>query len=772
MGVDGASGPDEFGQLLVALRRGAGLSQEQLAHLAGISVRALADMERGRTRGPQRGTVQALCEALRVEPSAAGELERAAAAGRPRGERTGGGPARHPLALPRDLHDFTARRRSLDGLRSLVAAAEAADPPVVVVCGQPGLGKTAFAVHAAHSLAPFFPDGQFALDLHGLDMEPADPREALARLLRALGVADRGIPPGTEDRSGLLRSILAERRVLLLLDNAGNEAQVRPLLPATGHSLTIVTSRNALAGLEAVHRTELSVLRREEAVELLTRIVGPERVSAEAQAARDLADLCGNLPLAVRIVGQRLAARPGERLRKLVGLLAQEERRLDALQAGGLQVRAAFALSYRRLGPSARTVFRRASLAADKDFGPATAALLAGLSSAEAARCAEELTDAGLLQPHPSEERYRFHDLLRLFAEERAVTEDGPETCAAARDLTARWMLRRATAAALRFDADRHQDTHDGDPDPATAPADRDQARTWLETERDEWLSALKLAHATGHHQEVVDAAEAMRWFSDLNQHWGLWAEVFTSAVESSRALGSRHDEAVHLNYLAWAHNNCRYDHTAALQTAELALTAAREIADTLKTGWALGYAAGALQRLGRIDEAIGRLREAAACLEGQTSANGRLAELTVLNTLGNNLRDVGRAEEALAVHRRSEAICRTGMPGQSTDLVAAYHAVALAETGRDLAALRRWAEAEEPLRRAVTKFERARMAAWSEPARLDLGRVLRHLNHLDEARDFLRAADDALGGLNSPRQAEASAELVELDRMRTTQGR
>ncbi|MFD1276476.1 NB-ARC domain-containing protein [Streptomyces kaempferi] len=206
-------------------------------------------------------------------------------------------------------------------------------------------------MHAAHSLAPFFPDGQFALDLHGMDMELADPCEALARLLRALGVADRGIPPGTEDRSGLLRSILAERRVLLLLDNAGNEAQVRPLLPATGHSLTIVTSRNALAGLEAVHRTELSVLRREEAVELLTRIVGPERVSAEAQAARDLADLCGNLPLAVRIVGQRLAARPGERLRKLVGLLAQEERRLDALQAGGLQVRAAFALSYRRLGP-------------------------------------------------------------------------------------------------------------------------------------------------------------------------------------------------------------------------------------------------------------------------------------------------------------------------------------------------------------------------------------------------------------------------------------
>ncbi|MFI9064200.1 NB-ARC domain-containing protein [Streptomyces sp. NPDC053429] len=155
-------------------------------------------------------------------------------------------------------------------------------PQVAVVCGQPGLGKTAFAVHAAHALVPLFPDGRFYLDLRGMDQQPTPPRDALARLLRALGATD--VPAGTDERSGLLRSLLRDRRVLLLLDNAADENQVRPLLPGEGASLTLVTSRHALAGLEAVHRTELALLRREEAIELLTRIVGPHRVTQEAQA--------------------------------------------------------------------------------------------------------------------------------------------------------------------------------------------------------------------------------------------------------------------------------------------------------------------------------------------------------------------------------------------------------------------------------------------------------------------------------------------------------
>ncbi|GGP96490.1 ATP-binding protein [Streptomyces roseolilacinus] len=747
----------DFGQRLRELRTRAGLSQEALSHASGVSVRALADLERGRTRGPQRRTVRALAEGLGLDAAAAARLEEAAAPGRPR-PRTATAPAAPTtLALPRDLQDFTARGPALAHLLDLVEHADPARPVVTVVAGQPGLGKTTFAVHAAHRLAPHFPDGQFALDLHGMDPEPVTPRDALARLLRALGVADAAIPAGTDDRSGLWRSLIRDRRVLLLLDNAADESQVRPLLPGTGPALTIVTSRHTLAGLESVHRTDLTLLRREEAVELLTRIIGPERVRAEAQAARDLADLCGHLPLAVRIAGQRLLGRPHERLGKLVTRLAEDGRRLDGLQAGNLRVRAAFALSYRQLPEESRVFLRRASLAAGPHFSPETGALLAGLPYDEAVACAEELTDAGLLQSDPATERYRFHDLLKLYAAEQLEAEDGPEARNAALDRAAEWMLRRATAAALRFDADHHRDAPHGDPDPAGAPVGREEARAWLEAERAQWLAALRRAHDTGRHRQVVDAAEAMHWFSDLNQHWELWVEVFRRSADAARALGSRREEAVHLNYLAWAYNLCVHDPHAALTAADAALTAARACGDRLQVGWALGYGAGALHRLGRAEEAHERLREAARCLREQDSPHARLGELTVLNTLGGYLRQAGRAAEALDIHRRSAEICRAGIPGQPDELVELYHAVAQQQIGNDLATLGRWSEAEAQLRQALGFFEAAQMPAWSEPARLDLGQLLSATGH-PEARETLLAARDALAALRSPRQDEAAA--------------
>ncbi|QNP71969.1 helix-turn-helix domain-containing protein [Streptomyces roseirectus] len=790
----------DFGQRLRRLRSDAGLSQEALAHAAGVSVRALADMERGRTRGPQRRTVQALSEALGLTDDAAAELEKAAAEGRPRPRADLGPAAPTALALPRDIQDFTARGPALARLLDLARDTGPDRPAVSVIAGQPGLGKTAFAVHAAHRLAPHFPDGRFALDLHGMDPEPTTPRDALARLLGAMGVADASIPAGTDDRAGLWRSLAAERRILLLLDNAVDEAQVNPLIPGRGPSLTLVTSRQALAGLESVHRTDLALLRREEAVELLTRIIGPERVAAEAQAARDLADLCGHLPLAVRIAGQRLLSRPHERLGKLVARLAAEGRRLDGLQAGSLRIRAAFALSYRQLPPDSRKFLRRAALAAGADFSPETGALLSGLSYDDAVARAEELTDAGLLQSDATTERYRFHDLLRLYAAEQADAEDGPAARDTALDRTEHWMLRRATAAALYFDVEHEQGARTGaggavveegvpgnegasspydfratpdapaltlDPDPDGAPADQEEARVWLEAERAQWLAALRRAHENGRYRQVLDAARAMHWFSDRNQHWEQWVEVFRRSADSARRLGSRQEEAVHLNYLAWAYNLCVHDPQAALIAADSALAAARDCADGLQEGWALGYGAGALHRLGRMDEAFGRLREAARCLAAQESPQARLAELTILNSLGTLLRHTGRVEEALETHRRSERICRAGVPGR-TEVIALYHAVSRQGIGNDLAALERWSEAEKPLRQALAAFESARMTAWAEPTRLDLGHVLAALGHPD-AHDTFRAARDGLADLRNPRQSEAAKALAEF--ARTTEG-
>ena len=760
-----SSTPTEgFGPLLRDLRTRAGLTRERLAEASGVSVRALADLERGRSRGPHRRTVQALAGALQLDPDTAGELEKAADLGRPRSRPDTAPPAPAAAGLPRDIGDFTARGQAIAALAELARQATPAQPLITVVSGQPGLGKTAFAVHAAHQLAPLFPHGQLVLDLHGMDPEPTSAHDALAQLLRALGTEQSAVPASTEERSGLLRRLLRERRLLLLLDNAAGEQQVRPLLPDTGPCLTIVTSRHALAGLEAVHRTDLGLLRREEAVDLLTRILGPERVRQEAQAARNLADLCGGLPLAVRIAGQRLAARPHEHLAKLADQLAQENRRLDTLRAGDLQIRAAFALSYRQLAPAARTVLRRATLAGGSDFSARTAALLADLSLDEATRCAEDLADAGLLHADAASERYRFHDLLRLFAAEQLALEDEPAVRAAALERTARFTLRRATAAALYFDADPRHNPAVLDPDPASAPADRDQARHWLDSERDQWFAALHHAHTAGHHRQVLDAADSMHWFSDINQHWELWVPVFQYGVAAARALAGRHDEAVQLNYLAWAYNTCVHDHRAALSTAQEALDAAHETADDLQSGWALGYAATALHRLGRTEEAVARLRLAAALLAEQTTTQGRLAHLSTLNLLGTHLRHLGRAEEALATHRRSEALCLAEHTWPQPELTSLYLAVTRQHIGNDLAALDRCDQAEQPLRQALATFENANLPALTESVRLDLGIVLRRLALHPEAQHTLHTAHTALRALNSPRQAQAAAELHHIE--------
>ncbi|MFI0934108.1 ATP-binding protein [Streptomyces sp. NPDC021019] len=757
---------DGLGQHLRALRLGAGLSQEQLAEAAGISVRALADLERGRTRGPQRRTVQALSRALALDPDEARALEAAAAPGRNRACPATGPGAANVLSLPRSVRDFTARDHDLDDLDAVADTLDPVDPPVVVVAGAPGLGKTAFAVRAAHRLSPRFPDGQFHLDLRAMDPEPVPPGDALARLLSALGVAGRSLPQDPEDRAGLFRSLTAARRLLIVLDNAADENQLRPLLPATGASFTIITSRDSLTGLEATHRVDLPLLRREEAVELISRIVGPQRVAREAQAARDLADRCGRLPLALRIAGQRLAARPHETLTKLAALLACEERRLDLLEAGDLKVRAAFALSYRQLDEVSQLLLRRCALAEGPDASLETAALLTGVPLREAGLRLEQLCVRGLLQADAEAERYRFHDLLRLFAAAQLAVQDDGTSRGAALDRTARWMLARATAAALQFDAEHHSAAA-GDPDPPTAPTGRDRARAWLEAERHQWLAAFRHAHTAGWHRQILDAAEAMHWFSDLTQHWPQWLDVFRCSVHAARALGSPHEEATHLNYLAWAHNFCARDAPAALEAADRALAVARTCGDPLQTGWALGYGAGALRRLGRMDEAVARLRASADCHRDNPTAKGRLALLTTLNALGETLGQLGRADEALELHLNSLEASRQGHPGLTPHMLTIHRAITLRHLGNAFTALGRWQEAEPSLRQALTAFEEADVPIWSGLVRLGLGRVLRHLDRPSEARTVLTAALHTLTAHHHPLQAEAATELHTLDRTR-----
>ncbi|MEV4276439.1 helix-turn-helix domain-containing protein [Actinoplanes xinjiangensis] len=409
---------DTFGRRLREQRHTAGLTMEQLAERSGVSARAISDMERERSVAPQRRTVQALAEALALPAAEQPAFLAAARAGRARTTATV--PA-GCCALPRPIPDFTGRGRELAQLTRVANAAQPAPAvaPVVTVSGTAGTGKTTLAVQAAHLLGAAFTGGSLFVDLRGMDARPPGAAETLARLLSALGVRDDEIPDDGTDRAGMYRELLHHRRVLAVFDNVADESQVRPLLPGPGPSLTVITSRRLLAGLEGVHRLNLTQLPLEDATALLRRIIGDR----EPDATGEVAELCGRLPLALRIAGNRLMSRPQWTVRHLADRLSDERRRLDQLIAGDLRIAAAFSLSYTQLSPRARRLFRRLSLAPVADFDARLAGALDPVDPDAIEDALDELVESSLLQAHV-DGRYRFHNLIRLFARERLAEEE------------------------------------------------------------------------------------------------------------------------------------------------------------------------------------------------------------------------------------------------------------------------------------------------------------------------------------------------------------
>jgi transcriptional regulator with XRE-family HTH domain/predicted ATPase len=410
---------DTFGRRLRAHRHAARLTMEQLSERSGVSARAISDMERERSAAPQRRTVQALAEALALPETEQAAFLAAARAGRPMAPAVPAG----LCALPRPVPDFTGRGREMAQLNRLATSAQPAPTvaPVVTVSGTAGVGKTTLAVQAAHLLGTAFTGGTIFVDLRGMDARPAGAAETLARLLGALGIRDGDIPADETDRAGMYRELLHHRRALVVFDNVADESQVRPLLPGSGPSMTVITSRRLLAGLEGVHRLNLTQLPADDAAALLRHIIGDR----EPGAVAEVAELCGRLPLALRIVGNRLMSRPRWTVRHLADRLSDERRRLDQLIAGDLRIAAAFNLSYTQLSPRARRLFRRLSLAPIADFDARLARTLDPVEPEGIEDSLDELVELSLLHAHV-DGRYRFHNLIRLFARER-LAEEEPE---------------------------------------------------------------------------------------------------------------------------------------------------------------------------------------------------------------------------------------------------------------------------------------------------------------------------------------------------------
>ncbi|MFF3861400.1 helix-turn-helix domain-containing protein [Streptomyces sp. NPDC002209] len=724
-----------FGEVLRGHRRAARLTLEQLAEVSGVSARTLSDMERGRSRGPHARTVTALTDALKLDDGAREGLIELARDGRLRDHWTR---RSSPCELPRSVEDFTGRGEELIWLSELVYAESSPGVGVVgLITGSAGLGKTTFAVRAAHCVRPSFPDGVLFLDLFGMSQQPLTADDALRLLLRALGVADQQLPGDAHERASLYRSLLRDKRVLVVLDNAASEEQVRPLLPGGGANRALITTRRLLAGLEGVRRLALGPLPLPESTELLTGILGKRAARDEESTLARLAELCGGLPLALRIIGNRLLSRPDWNAAELAARLADEELRLHQFKAGDLKIANAFGMSYEQLADSTRRVFRNLAVAPGRDLDVALTAVAGEMPVTDAWDALDELVDLGLLQDGTAG-RYRFHDLVRLFARDRLQEE---ETAAGQRALTERvtsWLLRMATTSGRWFEPGYGRPDR---PDPDLAVlSSAEEADGWLRLNVDNWLGSMRAAADTGRHPLVLDCAESMHWFSDRWAHSPHWQEVFTLGAEAAAALGDPAQQAAQLNYLAWVHSVPPGDPEAVLRYAAEALELATRADATAQIAWAHEYSAEALLLLGRRDGAIESSSRAAEMFRAIGDIDSYVQSNAAITKC---LFDEGRYAEALERYLGLLAVLDDPESGMTPSVVVHSRPLALLRIGSCLGHLGRRAEAITALSEGIDLVDGLRASDYRQADALEtLASLLADEGRTDESRHaYVRAA-------------------------------
>ncbi|MBS2540071.1 tetratricopeptide repeat protein, partial [Catenulispora sp. NF23] len=692
-----------FAEVLREHRLRAGLTQEQLADLSGVSVRTIAALEAGRGRTPRPSSVTRLAEALRLPEDARLELVAAAvtsvtsevgavaeAGATGRADATGVAGPEAGLSwrfLPHDVGDFVGRDADLARFHELVTAGDRADGaagPVTIVTidGMAGVGKSALALHAAHGVADRYPDGQFFLRFHGFTpgRAPVDPATALQRFLGMVGVPEKRIPADAEDRAALWRATLAGRRVLVVLDDAPDADHVRPLIPGGPGSLVVVTSRRRLAGLDGAAALSLGVFEHDDALALFQRVAGtghsrvhdasdggvarggstPDGSASDGSASGGstpdgstaaILDACGHLPLAIRIAAAWLAHRPAWTVRDLAYRLAADDRPLAELSQADRAVASAFNVSYAQLDGDHRRMFRLLAAVPGEDVDVYAAAALAALPVRHADGLLQRLLDDHLvLQASPG--RFHLHDLIAEFASELVADTDPPDWREAALERLVDYYLAASAAASDAYmpeEAGRRPETPKAN---AEIPvfADIPAATQWLEAELGDILAAALAAADAGSDRTPLLSRLLFRFLHDTSHHR-------EAILLHGRAVAA--DDPENVGY-ALTNLAGTYRVLGRYQESVIAGNRAAEVfgarGELPGRARALGNLALSLHRLGRYDEATDVLTEGIAIYH---EAGDRLGEARLLGNLGGVLNLARRLDAVLPVLLRAVELGR-----------------------------------------------------------------------------------------------------------------
>ncbi|WP_214409223.1 AfsR/SARP family transcriptional regulator [Sphaerisporangium fuscum] len=560
-----------------------------------------------------------------------------------------------PRQLPPDVATFVGRDDELAALGGVLAPGDVAGTaPAVVIHGPPGAGKSALAVRAVNLWSAYLPDGHLYVNLRGATsgVEPLASGEALGRFLRALGVAAADVPSDVDEAAAVFRSLVAGRRMAILLDNAAAAAQVRPLLPGTAGTPVLVTSRAGLTTLNGATHLRLGPLDPDAARAMLAALIGDARAAADPSATGRLAELCDHLPLGLHVAASRLKTRPNWPVRCLVDRLDDERHRLTELAAGDLAVRSSLALSHTILQRSedpgdraAARALRMIGLSPVTDMDADVVASLAGTSATEAERMIERLLDAHLVEPSGAD-RYQMHDLVRLFTHELAAeTIPAREATVAVTRLLGHYLATTRSATHLAYPSRTHYPVPDV-PAARRPFAGPDEARRWLETERANILALIRQSwHGPDEHARLgVGLTLALHWFLVMEGYPHDMIELNERAVSLARRLGDRRSEAYANGIIGLALSLAgRPDEAETHLAAELPIC--RELGDRFGEQRALGNLGVAYLLQNRSDEAI-------ACLERQRAVAGQIGaavgEVFALSALGQAYHQLGRYDEAI----------------------------------------------------------------------------------------------------------------------------